>query len=363
MTRAGAATWPGEALSWLALAWLALSSCQSPEPFHRGSGRDPAGIGPVGQGGGAGHSAAPGGGGGDDGSGGSTDPVIGAGGAGAESGEGGETGGEGGGGVSTGGAGGVGAGPGTGGGGADKGGAGGSGGGAFAGSGGTTGSGGRLGFGGRDGLGGRGSGGSTGTGGRTGACGGVFCDNFESYPLGDAPSSWRSVGGLSTDWSIMNDASQALVQAQINGTFRLSYPASAPTAPWTGATTISAQVKLQQDGTDGTPSAFVCVRYVPGIGGDYYCLTIQRLVGAGAARIRTRIGGTLIDGPLWNMPIALGVWYDVRLRIDAAGTLTAFVGGTLLGTYAPAAISAPSFVAVATQYVRAEFDNIVVTRP
>lgn len=239
----------------------------------------------------------------------------------------------------------------------DPGATGGSGGGAL------SGSGGRFGLGGRNGFGGRGSGGSTGSGGRTGVCGGVFCDNFESYALGDTPASWPSVGGQPTDWTIMNDGSQALVQAQVSGTFRLSYAEMAPTAPWTGATTMSAQVKLQQDGTGGPPSAFVCVRYVPGVGGDYYCLTIQRLAEGGAARVRTRIGGTLIDGPLWSMRIDLGVWYDVRLRIDAAGTLTAFVGGTLLGTYAPAAISAPSFVAVATQNVRAEFDNVVVTRP
>jgi hypothetical protein len=59
----------------------------------------------------------------------------------------------------------------------------------------------------------------------------------------------------------------------------------------------------------------------------------------------------------------VGSWDDVKLSIDASGTLSAYLNGTLLGSYMPAGTIASGYVAVATQGAQAEFDTVAVTQP
>ena len=60
--------------------------------------------------------------------------------------------------------------------------------------------------------------------------------------------------------------------------------------------------------------------------------------------------------------VAIGTWYDVKVSVDAAGLLTAYLGNTMMGTFDPGNV-ASGFGAVGTISMRAAFDNFVVTRP
>jgi hypothetical protein len=124
----------------------------------------------------------------------------------------------------------------------------------------------------------------------------------------------------------------------------------------TTAETVSAQVKITAMGSSGTTTAMVCARYPAGGGTPYACLALEASVGA---QIMT--GGT--DGPVWPVTVALGTWYSVKLAIDASGTLTAYLDGTLLGTFTPSPVIASGSVAVVTQSAEAEFDDVVLTTP
>jgi hypothetical protein len=143
-----------------------------------------------------------------------------------------------------------------------------------------------------------------------------------------------------------------------SSTFRLCYANGAPGAPWSGATTVSARTKILAPGSSGTPTALLCLGY--GSAGDYACLAL--LPGSGA-RVRMNAGSSPIDGPLWPAAIAVGDWYDMKLSADAAGALSAYLNGTLLGSHVlPSALGA-GYVAVATQSAQAAFDTVVVTQP
>ena len=186
----------------------------------------------------------------------------------------------------------------------------------------------------------------------------VYCDDFENDTINSMPIGWTRVGGSNGDWQVLADTSNVFAQNNaLSSTFRLCYPNGAPGAPWSGATTVSAHVKILASGSSGTPMALLCLGYGSG---DYACIALQ--AGSGA-RIRLNAGSSPIDGPLWPAAIAAGSWDDVRLSIDASGTLSAYLNGTLLGSYMPAVTIAPGYVAVATQGAQAEFDTVAVTQP
>jgi len=299
------------------------------------------GTGPTGSGG-SGGSGAIGGGGGISGSGG-------LGGGAGKGGSGGSTGGRGGSGGSTGGTGGA-----TGG----TGGTGGSTGGTGGATGGTGGS-----TGGSGGIGGTGGLTDAGSGVDGGTCpGGVsYCNDFERDLAGSMPVGWTRVGGSDGDWQVFLDGSNVFAQNHASSsTFRLCYPNGAVGAPWTGATTVSARVKILLSGSSGITTALLCMGYRAGSGGNYACLTLEP--GSGA-RIRINAGSSPTDGPLWPAPITVGTWYDVKISMDASGALSAYLGGALLGTYMPPTALAGGYVAVATQSSQAAFDNVIVTQP
>lgn len=225
---------------------------------------------------------------------------------------------------------------------------------------GTAGAGGRGGSSGVTGTGGTtGAAGATGIGGAAGAgpCGGIYCDNFESDTVGTMPSGWTRVGGSDGDWGV--DTGKALAQDHAqSSTFRLCYASAAAGAPWSGSTSVSAQVKVLLAGSSGATDALVCVRYT--VGGDYHCLVLEPGIGA---HVRTRSGGATTDGAVWPATLAIGTSVSVKLSMDAAGMLSAFLNGKFLGTTAPLGVVASGFVAVATQSAEAAFDDIVVAQP
>lgn len=192
-------------------------------------------------------------------------------------------------------------------------------------------------------------------------CPGVYCDNFESDTVGAMAAGWTREGGSNGDWQVIADATKAFAQNHAqSATFRLAYGSSATGAPWTGATTIDASVKVLAVGTSGVTTAYVCLRYTGGASGDYACLAIEPGTGA---QIKMRNAGAITSGPLWTPALAVGTWYTIVLSANAAGVLSAKVNGTVLGTYTPPTAVASGYAAVATESAEAAFDNIVVTQP
>ena len=235
-------------------------------------------------------------------------------------------------------------------------------GGATGGTGGATG-----GTGGAGGAGGTAGGGATdaGTGvdGGLGSCPGgtSYCNDFERELTGSMPVGWTRVGGSDGDWQVFFDTSNVFAQNHASSsTFRLCYPSGAAGAPWSGATTVSARVKILAPGSSGTTTAFLCLGYRTGSGGNHACLALEP--GAGA-RIRMNAGASPTDGPLWPAAIAVGSWYDVKIALDATGGLSAYWNGMLLGSYMPPSAIAGGYVAIATQSAQAAFDTVMVTQP
>ena len=211
-----------------------------------------------------------------------------------------------------------------------------------------------------------GAGGSTDAGssvdGATGSCppGVSYCNDFERDTVGIMPLGWTRVGGSDGDWQVFFDTSNVFAQNHASSsTFRLCYPNGAPGAPWSGATTVSARVKILAPGSSGTTTALLCMGYGTG-SSNYACLA---MVPGSGARIRMNAGGSSTDGPLWSVPIAIGTWYDVKINTDASGALSASLGGTPLGSYMPPTPIAGGNVAVATQSAQAAFDTVIVTQP
>ncbi|HXT97489.1 MAG TPA: hypothetical protein VN853_14400 [Polyangia bacterium] len=192
-------------------------------------------------------------------------------------------------------------------------------------------------------------------------CPGVYCDNFEADAVGAMATGWTREGGSTGDWVVISDATKAFAQNHATSTtFRLVYASSATGAPWSGATTVNASVKVLATGTSGTTTALVCLRYTGGSAGDYACLALEPGTGA---QIKMRNAGAVSSGPLWTPTLAVGTYYTVVLSASAAGVLSASLNGTSLGAFTPATAVPSGYVALATQSAEAAFDNVVVTQP
>lgn len=225
------------------------------------------------------------------------------------------------------------------------------------GSSGTTGAGGTAGVVGRGGA-----GGTMGAAGRGGSGGGappsvIFSDDFEADALGAAtPTHWTRSGGSSGDWAIASDTTQVLQQkGSLSSTPRSQYASGATGAPWSGATSVAARVKLIATGSSNQ-AAMVCLSYTNS--SNYHCAA---LVPTGV-QIQTVVGGTSAASAIWPATVATGTWYDLKIGLDGAGVLGATFGGTLVGTFTPAAL-ANGYAALTTTSMQAAFDNVVVTQP
>jgi hypothetical protein len=173
------------------------------------------------------------------------------------------------------------------------------------------------------------------------------------------PLGWTRVGGSDGDWQVLLDGTNAFAQNHASSsTFRLCYPNGAAGGPWSGATSVSARVKILAAGSSGTTTALLCLGY--STGGNYACLALEQ--GSGA-RVRMNAASNSVDGPLWPASIAVGTWYDVKIAVDAAGAITASLAGVVLGSYMPPSAIAGGYVAVATQSAQAAFDVVMVTQP
>jgi hypothetical protein len=189
---------------------------------------------------------------------------------------------------------------------------------------------------------------------------GIYCDNFESYTIGAQPPTWTRNGGSAGDWAIVADGTQALAQNHaLSSTFRGNYSSGATGAPWSGATTLSAQVKVTVNGSSSPTIALACVRYTAA--NDAYCLALMPGMGA---QIQVRSGQNVGSGSaLFPVTVTIGTQYDVRISVDGNNLLSASLDGMLLGTLMPGTAIASGFVGIATQSAEATFDNVVVTQP
>ena len=204
-------------------------------------------------------------------------------------------------------------------------------------------------------------GGTTGTAGTTGTGGGtgmvVFTDDFENESVGaTSAAGWTRLGGSSGDWTIATDGTKVLEQnGASSSTLRTQHANGASGAPWSGATTASARVKLLGTGSSNQ-AALVCVRFMDA--SNRYC---GALVPTGV-QILTSVGGSAGGSAVFTSTVTTGTFYDLRISVDASNVLTVYLGGTLRGTYTPTAFSS-GYVAVGTTSMTAAFDNISVTRP
>jgi hypothetical protein len=184
----------------------------------------------------------------------------------------------------------------------------------------------------------------------------LFSDNFESQTAGTmTPANWTRMGGSMGDWSIATDGTQVLAQSgSLSSTPRFQDASGASGLPWSGATSVAARVKLTATGS-GNPAALVCVRYTSTT--NYYCVGLPTGV-----QILTVVGGSANASGVFAETIAMGMFYDLKLSVDASGLLMATFNGAPAGTFMPAAL-ASGYAAVGTISMKAEFDNFVVTRP
>jgi hypothetical protein len=184
----------------------------------------------------------------------------------------------------------------------------------------------------------------------------IFSDNFEGDALGATVTNWTRSGGSSGDWAIVSDTTQVLEQnGSLSSTPRAEYASGATGAPWSGATSLAARVKLLATGSSNQ-AAMVCLRYTNS--SNYYCAA---LVPTGV-QIQTVAGGTAAASAIWPATVAIATWYDLKISVDGAGVVGATFGGTLVGTFMPAAL-ASGYAALGTTSMEAAFDNVVVTQP
>jgi hypothetical protein len=157
------------------------------------------------------------------------------------------------------------------------------------------------------------------------------------------------------------DVTNVFAQDRTNSTtFRACYASGAPGAPWSGATTVSARIKLLLAGSSGATTPLLCVRYTVGPG-PAFCLALVPGMGA---QIQVRTNQTVSSSsPFSATTIAVGGSYNARIGVDAAGTLHASVDGVSVGPFIPGTAIASGYVAVATQAAEASFDNVVVSQP
>ena len=221
--------------------------------------------------------------------------------------------------------------------------------------GGTTGSAGTTGAAGRGGT--TGSAGTTGTAGGTGTV--LYSEDFESEAVGaTAAADWSRTGGSSSDWAIATDGTKVLQQDNAtSSTIRIQAltGAGAAGAPWSGALSVSARVKLLMSGSSGQ-AALLCVRYNDT--SNRYCAALV----PNGVQIQTMVGGSMGGSAVFTATVTTGTFYDLRISVDASNMLTVFLGGTQRGTYMPGAMTNGT-VAFGTTSMEAAFDNISVTRP
>jgi hypothetical protein len=192
-----------------------------------------------------------------------------------------------------------------------------------------------------------------GSGGDAGSGTVAFSDDFEGDVLGTQATGWTRIGGSNGDWVVVADTTQVFAQNHsMSSTLRVCRAGPVLST----AAAVSAQVKITANGSSGVTTAMVCVRYPAGGGTPYACLALEASVG-----VQIKTGG--VNGPVWPATVSIGTWYDAKLEVDAAGALTAYLDGVLLGTFTPAAAIASGSVAIATQSAEAEFDNVVLTTP
>ena len=89
---------------------------------------------------------------------------------------------------------------------------------------------------------------------------------------------------------------------------------------------------------------------------NYHCLGLEPGVGL-------QIKSGVESGPVWSTGISMGIWYNLKLSIDASGLLTGYLDGNLLGSFRPATVIRTSDIAVATLSAEAAFDDVVLTVP
>jgi hypothetical protein len=155
----------------------------------------------------------------------------------------------------------------------------------------------------------------------------------------------------------MDGSSRVLAQdGNDSSTIRTQHAEPVLGAPWSGAIIISARVKLLMLG-NSNEAALVCPRYRDV--SNYYCVALVET----GVQIQTIVNGGAAQNTISTTTIAIGTSYDVQLRIDASGLLTAFLNGTMRGTFMPPNSLADGFAAVGTKSMLASFDNIVVSRP
>jgi len=188
------------------------------------------------------------------------------------------------------------------------------------------------------------------------ACPGVYCDDFEADTVGTMANGWMRVGGSAGDWSVVADGSKSFEQlGATSSTLRASFTSGAPGAPWSGAISMAADVKLTVLGISGQ-AAMVCARFVDL--SNYYCLGLTPT----GIQIQTRVNGNATNSAIFAKTITTGSIHQVKLSLSSAGVLSVTLDSSVLGTLTPTAL-ASGFAAVATQSIEAEFDNIVVTQP
>ncbi len=204
-----------------------------------------------------------------------------------------------------------------------------------AGRGGTTGNAGTTGSAGRGGTtGSAGRGGTTGNAGTTGTAGGtgtvLFSDNFEDETQGviDEPMGWTRDGGSNGDWSIATDGSRVLQQnGATSSTIRIQSATGA--SGWSGAVSASARVKILGTGSNNQV-ALVCVRVMGP--SNRYCGALTPT----GVQIQTAVGGSAGSSAVFTTTVTTGTFYDLRISVDAASTLTVYLnGGSPRGTFTP----------------------------
>ena len=199
-------------------------------------------------------------------------------------------------------------------------------------------------------------GGTTGTGG-TGTGTVLFSDDFENESVGATiASGWTRMGGSSDDWTIATDGTKVLQQDKAtSSTIRMQSATGASGSPWSGAVSVSARVKMIEAG-NSAQAALLCVRYNDT--SNRYCVALV----PNGVQILTAVGGSAGQSAVFTGGVTTGTFYDLRLSVDASNLLTVYLGGTMRGTYMPAAMTNGT-VAVGTTSMLAAFDNISVTRP
>jgi hypothetical protein len=220
---------------------------------------------------------------------------------------------------------------------------------------GTTGTAGTTGAAGRGGTtGAAGRGGTTGSAGTTGSGGAgtvLFMDDFEA--------------GLSTKWDfgsatppmLTMDGTKVLPLMETAGDQKL---AAAGMSNWTNYS-IEAKVKvLSFTGTSSSDGVAICARLTSV--DSFYYLLLSGSSDTKALKIKINNGGnSSLSSSLDSSGFAVNTW--VTLRLDVQGnTLTAYLNGTMKGTYTATGtdVLAAGGMALMVQRANVEFDDVVV---